>query len=58
MRPVERAQSAKFSAMKRETTTTAPVYPETTTSIVAGTAVLSLLVLVLTVLVIGPPGVS
>ena len=44
--------------MKRETTTTAPVYPETTTSFVAGTAVLSLLVLVLTVLVIAPPGVS
>jgi len=57
-RRVVRAQSANFSAMQRAATTSAPVYPETTKSLVAGTAVLSLLVLVLLVLVIGPPGVS
>lgn len=44
--------------MHRAAKTTAPVYPETTKTFVAGTVVLSLLVLVLLVLVIGPPGVS
>ena len=44
--------------MSRATTTTAPDFTATTKSFVAGTAVLSLLVLVLLVLVIGPPGVS
>lgn len=44
--------------MSRETTTYAPVQPETTKSFVAGSVVLSLLVLVLLVLVIGPPGVG
>jgi hypothetical protein len=38
--------------------TTAPEITETTRSFVAGSVVLSLLVLVLLVLVIGPPGVG
>lgn len=44
--------------MKPAKSTTAPDFTETTKAVVAGTAVLSLLVLVLTVLVIGPPGVG
>jgi hypothetical protein len=44
--------------MQRETTTTAPETNETNSRFVPGTVVLSLLVLVLLVLVIGPPGVS
>lgn len=38
--------------------TTAPEFTETTKAFVAGSVVLSLLVLVLLVLVIGPPGVG
>jgi len=44
--------------MQRTATAPAPDFAETTSTFVAGTAVLSLLVLVLLVLVIGPPGVG
>jgi hypothetical protein len=45
--------------MQRTTPTTAPdVFETSTPAFVPGTVVLSLLVLVLLVLVIGPPGVS
>jgi len=44
--------------MKPAKSAAAPDFPETTSIFVPGTAVLSLLVLVLLVLVIGPPGVG
>lgn len=44
--------------MQRETRTATPEKYETNERFVPGTVVLSLLVLVLLVLVIGPPGVS
>ncbi|MFN7988993.1 MAG: hypothetical protein U0529_16080 [Thermoanaerobaculia bacterium] len=44
--------------MQRKTQTPAPEKTETNRRFVPGTVVLSLLVLVLLVLVIGPPGVS
>jgi len=44
--------------MKPAKSATAPDFTETTKAFVAGSVALSLLVLVLTVLVIGPPGVG
>ena len=44
--------------MQRAATTPAPDFTETTNAFVAGSVALSLLVLVLLVLVIGPPGVG
>ena len=53
------AKSANFTGMSDATTTTAPeTFVTNTPSFVPGAAVLSILVLVLLVLVIGPPGVG